>query len=115
MSRGASASSSTSRPCRKRGRVKKDKGEEGGRRGRPAGVPAFLPLPLSFSTVQVERGGVRVCYHLARMRAEFEHVYERAWGWSRARGFAGHDPFDALNSRVFQATPFRRSRLARLA
>jgi hypothetical protein len=35
--------------------------------------------------------------------------------WCRARGYAGHDPFDALNSRVFQATPLRRSRLARLA
>ncbi len=49
------------------------------------------------------------------MKAELEHVYESAWEWSRARGFAGHDPFDALNSRVFRATPLRRSRLARLA
>ncbi len=30
-------------------------------------------------------------------------------------GYAGHDPFDALNSRLFRATPFKRSRLARLA
>jgi hypothetical protein len=49
------------------------------------------------------------------MREEFEEVYERARAWSRARGYAGHDPFDALNSRLFQATPLRRSRLARLA
>ncbi|MDT7808384.1 MAG: hypothetical protein QOJ70_2197 [Acidobacteriota bacterium] len=49
------------------------------------------------------------------MREELEQVYERASAWSRARGYAGQDPFDALNSRLFQATPLRRSRLARLA
>jgi hypothetical protein len=49
------------------------------------------------------------------MLEEFEEVYERARAWSRARGYAGHDPFDALNSRLFQSTPLSRSRLARLA
>src|SRR5215212_8838363 len=49
------------------------------------------------------------------MREELEEVYERAREWARARGYAGRDPFDALNSRLFQATPLRRSRLARLA
>lgn len=33
----------------------------------------------------------------------------------RAQNWGGWDPFDGLNSRVFQATPFRRSRFARLA
>lgn len=45
---------------------------------------------------------------------ELERVYEKSWAWARARSFAGYDPFDALNSRLFQATPFKRSRLARL-
>jgi hypothetical protein len=49
------------------------------------------------------------------MRGEFESVYESLRAWCRARGYAGHDPFDALGSRLFQATPLRRSRLARLA
>src|SRR5947209_9311176 len=49
------------------------------------------------------------------MREEFEAVYESVRAWCRARGYAGHDPFDALNSRLFRATPLRRSRLARLA
>jgi hypothetical protein len=49
------------------------------------------------------------------MREELLEVYERARAWSSARGYAGHDPFDALNSRLFQSTPLRRSRLARLA
>src|SRR5919112_6020464 len=49
------------------------------------------------------------------MREELEEVYERAREWARARDYAGRDPFDALNSRLFQATPFKRSRLARLA
>jgi hypothetical protein len=35
--------------------------------------------------------------------------------WCRERDFAGHDPFDGLNSRLFQATPLKHSRAARLA
>jgi hypothetical protein len=34
--------------------------------------------------------------------------------WCREHNFTGHDPFDALNSRLFQATPFKHSRAARL-
>src|SRR4051794_2285916 len=49
------------------------------------------------------------------MREELEEVYERARAWAIARGYAGHDPFDALNSRLFKSTPLSRSRLARLA
>jgi hypothetical protein len=49
------------------------------------------------------------------MREEFETVYESLHAWCRARDYTGHDPFDALNSRLFQSTPLRRSRLARLA
>jgi hypothetical protein len=45
----------------------------------------------------------------------FESVYESLRAWCRARDYAGHDPFDALNSRLFQSTPFKHSRLARLA
>jgi len=42
-------------------------------------------------------------------------VYSQLLSWCRARDFAGHDPFDALNSRLFQASPFSSSRNARLA
>jgi hypothetical protein len=45
----------------------------------------------------------------------FESIYEEVRAWCRARGYAGQDPFDALGSRIFQATALRRSRLARLA
>ena len=41
-------------------------------------------------------------------------VYEQLLAWCREHDFAGHDPFDALNSRLFQATPFAGSRNARL-
>lgn len=44
-----------------------------------------------------------------------ESAYESLAAWCRARGHAGHDPFDALNSRLFQSTPLKHSRLARLA
>lgn len=50
------------------------------------------------------------------MPDEFERAFDELWGWCRAREFAGHDPFDALNSRLFRAAPLlNRSRLARLA
>ncbi|MEP6817913.1 MAG: hypothetical protein ABJA18_00170 [bacterium] len=43
---------------------------------------------------------------------------EQAFGdlnqWCRERDFSGYDPFDALNSPVFQSTPLNRSRTARL-
>jgi hypothetical protein len=43
------------------------------------------------------------------------HVYDQLFSWCREHDFAGHDPFDALNSRIFQSTPFSKSRSARLA
>ena len=46
---------------------------------------------------------------------EFESAFDELAAWCRERGYAGSDPFDALNSRVFRATPLRRSRVARLA
>jgi hypothetical protein len=45
---------------------------------------------------------------------ELEHAYSSLAAWCRARDYAGHDPFDALNSRLFQATPLKNSRTARL-
>ncbi len=45
---------------------------------------------------------------------ELQSAYESLAGWCRAREFAGHDPFDGLNSRLFQATTLKNSRIARL-
>jgi hypothetical protein len=50
-----------------------------------------------------------------QLAASPETAFDELAAWCRARDYAGHDPFDALNSRAFQATPLRRSRLARLA
>ena len=47
--------------------------------------------------------------------SELERAYQSLAAWCREREFAGHDPFDGLNSRLFQATPFKNSRVARLA
>src|SRR3954464_4904233 len=49
------------------------------------------------------------------MENEIERAYSRLAAWCRERDYAGHDPFDALNSRLFQASPLRHSRAARLA
>ena len=43
----------------------------------------------------------------------FQAAYDQLFSWCKERDFAGHDPFDALNSRVFQATPLAQSRNAR--
>ena len=43
-----------------------------------------------------------------------EEVHDSLFAWCRKRDFAGHDPFDALNSRLFQATPLKKSRASRL-
>jgi hypothetical protein len=47
--------------------------------------------------------------------SNLEPILADLLSWCRARDFAGHDPFDGLNSRLFQTTPLKHSRLARLA
>ncbi len=47
-------------------------------------------------------------------KSELERAQASLAEWCLERDYMGHDPFDALNSRLFQATPFRRSRVARL-
>jgi len=42
-----------------------------------------------------------------------QSVYDQLFSWCQQRDFAGHDPFDALNSRLFQSTPLAQSRNAR--
>ena len=44
----------------------------------------------------------------------FQTAYDQLLTWCRDHDFAGHDPFDALNSTIFQATPLANSRNARL-
>jgi hypothetical protein len=48
------------------------------------------------------------------MHISIEQAFTELLAWCRRNDFAGYDPFDALNSRAFQATPFSRSRTARL-
>jgi hypothetical protein len=49
------------------------------------------------------------------MDLDLNSAHKSLWQWCRAQGFAGYDPYDALNSRLFQATPLKHLRLARLA
>lgn len=48
------------------------------------------------------------------MALDLQSAHRDLWNWCRAKDFAGYDPYDALNSRLFQATPLRHSRAARL-
>ena len=49
------------------------------------------------------------------MTVDLMTAHQDLWQWCRSQSFAGYDPYDALNSRLFQATPLRHSRTARLA
>ena len=46
--------------------------------------------------------------------SNFAQAYAELFEWCRQHDFAGYDPFDALNSKLFQALPFRNSSTARL-
>lgn len=48
------------------------------------------------------------------MQTSIEQAFDQLLAWCRQHDFAGFDPFDGLNSRVFQSTPLRHSRTARL-
>ncbi len=48
------------------------------------------------------------------MTADLENVYSRLYTYCENEDFAGFDPFDGLNSRVFRSTPLNRIRAARL-
>jgi hypothetical protein len=43
-----------------------------------------------------------------------EQAYSNLFAWCRERDFAGYDPFDGLNSCLFQSSPLKSSRMARL-
>jgi hypothetical protein len=49
------------------------------------------------------------------MAADLITAHQQLWKYCRAHGYAGYDPFDGLNSRLFQSTPLKHSRTARLA
>jgi hypothetical protein len=51
----------------------------------------------------------------SKMATDLTTAHHNLWQWCRGQGFAGYDPYDGLNSRLFQATPLRHSRTARLA
>jgi hypothetical protein len=49
------------------------------------------------------------------MGIDLQIAHRDLWKYCRAQGYAGYDPYDGLNSRLFQSTPFKNSRGARLA
>lgn len=48
------------------------------------------------------------------MNILIEQAHDELLVWCRQRDFAGYDPFDSLNSRVFQSIPLKHSRTSRL-
>ena len=48
------------------------------------------------------------------MAVTLQTAHTQLWKWCRAQGLAGYDPYDGLNSRLFQALTLKKSRAARL-
>jgi hypothetical protein len=48
------------------------------------------------------------------MALDLEKIYDRLYAYCKVRDFAGHDPFDGLNSSLFQPTPMKHVASARL-
>ena len=48
------------------------------------------------------------------MSFDFAEIYNRLYSWCEAQDFAGYDPFDGLNSKIFQRLPIKYFRLPRL-
>src|SRR5256884_2964027 len=70
---------------------------------------------IRFSHVRNPKRGRRFALTGAlQMPIDLKTAHRDLWKWCRAQGLAGYDPYDALNSRLFQATPFKNSRTARL-
>ena len=44
----------------------------------------------------------------------FEDAYEKLYNYCKLENFAGYDPFDALNSKIFQKLPFKNLAIPRL-
>ena len=49
------------------------------------------------------------------MSVDLHSAHRDLWKHCRAQGLAGYDPYDGLNSRLFQSLPLKQSRAARLA
>ena len=49
------------------------------------------------------------------MPTDFITAHRELWNYCRAHYFAGYDPYDGLNSRLFQSTALKNSRFTRLA
>lgn len=48
------------------------------------------------------------------MKPNFVKTYEELYDWCRREQFSGYDPFDGLNSRIFQSSPLKNLAAARL-
>lgn len=49
------------------------------------------------------------------MERDIAQIYDELFAWCEKENFAGYDPFDGLNSKIFQATPLKYFTLPRLA
>ena len=49
------------------------------------------------------------------MTPDLEKIYKQLYSYCKSEDFAGHDPFDGLNSFLFQITPLKYFAPARLA
>lgn len=60
------------------------------------------------------RAGVASSTHFPELFGEVKSATEKLLAYCRKNDWAGHDPYDALNSRIFLALPWLNSRIPRL-
>ena len=73
------------------------------------------PFKSNAGLTATEFGNRQEAIGFRPMNEELSHSYNALAAWCKARDYAGYDPFDGLNSRLFQATPFKHWRASRLA
>jgi hypothetical protein len=52
--------------------------------------------------------------YIFSMQTDFAEIYDQLFAWCKKENFAGYDPFDGLNSRIFQAIPLKYFKYPRL-
>ena len=88
-------------------------------RTQKAGLFTYSPsFAFVFSVSPLHRFTVFCCRSTDSkndMTADLRETITKLLSYCREQNWAGYDPYDALNSRLFAATPFSRSRMCRIA
>ena len=78
-------------------------------------MPGRAPFPNLQIFKKICIANLRTRVRIKMIQNQIQKAHRDLWKWCRRQDFAGYDPFDGLNSHLFQSLPFKSSRPARLA